>query len=599
MKHLTEKLKLLPKRPGVYLYKDKEGTIIYVGKAKNLFNRVHSYLSPSDTKTLMLTRKIADIEYFVTNNETEALLLENNLIKKHTPRYNIKLKDNKSYPLIKITTENLPRITKCREKNNRRDKYFGPFVNMEQVDMLLDFFKKVLKIRSCNKKFSPPYKNTPCLNYHIKLCNAPCAGYISEENYEMDIKRAAKILSGDYKAVKLELHSRMIDYAEKELFEQAAGIRDSIRILEQLEDKQYIFSHTQSENSDFIGIYSEKNISSIALIQLRGGLVTEKYNYLLKNVVTPETLLTDFLTSYYLDGGNLPSKIFIPGQNNEENENELIEDAIVQKYEKKVRFKLASTKKERTLAKLASENAEIFLQEKQYHLEKIHHLRELKRHLDLPVLPRIIECFDVATLDGKFNTAAMVSFLDGKPNKKEYRQFNIEGEGHPDDYAMMEEVIARRYQRLKNEKKKMPDLIVVDGGKGQVSSARGMLELLDLDIPLIGLAKKEEHIFIPGKKKPLVLDKRSHALKLLQHVRDESHRFSNTRLRRRYKNASLNTALQKINGIGPKRINILFKHFKSVKAVKAAPEETLANIEGIGEDLAKKIYDYFHPGKTE
>lgn len=591
MKKDNDLLKQIPKLPGVYTYKNKDNEIIYIGKASNLSNRIKSYFNRNnDIKTKTLVRKIEKIEYFVTNNELEALLLENNLIKQFKPKYNIKLKDSKSFPFIKIIKENLPRIILTRENKNNFDEYYGPFVDLQSIRIVLSIFRKYLKIRSCKKKFKPPYKYKPCLNYHIGRCFAPCAGLISDIEYEKNVNTARSILKGKTKELINELTKSMTEYSVNMEYEKAALLRDQINSIKELEKKQ-LMEGDSKDNSDYIGLYTDFKTASISLLRQRDGKILNKENFIVTNFLDYSTVLSDFLGAYYLNNiTEFPKNIFIQ----EEIENkELLINAINKKFNVSVSIRLPKEEKEKRITLLSKENAEIYFEEKNYKLEKIHHLRELKRVLNLDKLPRRIECFDIATLNGKFSTAAMVSFYDGKPDKKEYRQFNIEGEGHPDDYAMMEEVIARRYQKLKNEKLQFPDLIVVDGGKGQVTSASNSLSILDIDIPVIGLAKKEEYIFLQNSKNPLILSRDSIALKLLQAIRDESHRFSNIRLNKRYKNKNLETALAKIEGVGEKRINLLLKKFKSIDGIKKAPLEQLCEVESIGEDIANKIINYF------
>ncbi|OHD09838.1 MAG: excinuclease ABC subunit C [Spirochaetes bacterium GWD1_27_9] len=591
MNNLQEILSQIPKLSGVYTYKDVNNNIIYIGKAKNLFNRVHSYFNKNtDLKTRTLVKKIDKIEYFVTNNEIEALLLENNLIKQFQPKYNIRLKDSKSFPLIKITKENLPRIVMCREKTNKKDEYFGPYIDSYKIKTILTIFKKYLKIRGCRKKFKSPYNYKPCLNYYIKRCYAPCASFITEEEYLKTIDIAKNILKGNTKPIIEMLTQKMWEHSQNERYERAAETRDQIKSISELETKQFV-EMVNGDNSDFIGIFSDFNMASISLIKQRQGKIIGKENFILTNIIDYSTVLPDFLNAYYLNITEFPKHIFIPEKIDDA---KILKDAINQKFNITVHIDFPQSPKDKKILQLSKQNAEIYFEEKQYKLDKIHSLRELKKVLNLTTLPRKIECFDIATLSGKFNTASMVTFTDGKPNKAEYRQFNIEGQGHPDDYLMMEEVIARRYQKLKNEKLPFPDLIVVDGGKGQVSSALNSLSVLDIDIPLIGLAKKFEHIFLPHKKSPLILPKESLALKLLQAIRDEAHRFSNIRLSKRYKNKTLQTKLLEIEGIGEKKATLLIKKFKSLKNIEIATIEEIAKVETIGENLAKKIYNFFH-----
>jgi excinuclease ABC subunit C len=586
MKNLEKILGQIPKLCGVYLFKDSQTNIIYIGKALNLFNRVNSYFNKNnDIKTQALVKKIKNIEYFVTNNEIEALLLENNLIKQHQPKYNIQLKDSKSFPFLKITSENLPRIIKCREKINPDDEYYGPFVNMAILNFLQKIFVDIFKIRSCKKIFKPPYNYTPCLIYHIEKCLAPCAGYITEEEYLRNINMAREILKGNIKKIISLLKEKMNEHSQNLEFEKAAKIRDELKILEEYDTMQFIDTASQ-DDADYIGIFSDFNNACVSIISERRGKIINKRNFIITHIVDYTSLLNDFLSTYYLDNTDMPFNIFIQ---EEINDARLIEYAVKEKFNTNIKIKTPVSIKEKKLVKLAKENAEIYFEEKQYKLENIHTLRELKKELNLKKLPRVIEGFDIATLDGKHNTASMVSFIDGNPNRAGYRQFNITDQEHPNDYAMIEEVIARRYQRLKNEKRQMPDLILVDGGKGQVSAAKKILEILGLDIDLIGLAKKNEYIFLKDAKNPVILNKGSMSLKLLQKIRDESHRFSNTRLNRRYVKKTTETRLSQIKGLGKKRINMLLKKFGSTKGIANASVDDIASIGMIGNELAIKI----------
>ncbi|HPY88597.1 MAG TPA: excinuclease ABC subunit UvrC [Spirochaetota bacterium] len=581
----------LPQYPGVYLFKDAGGKIIYVGKAKNLFKRVRSYfLGVKDAKTGALQKKISDIEYFVTNGEAEALILENNLIKENMPRYNIRLKDSKSYPMIKIVKEKYPRILKCREKNNRNDEYYGPFVDNNKISILMDFFKKNLKLRLCSRKLSSGSRAVPCLNYHIKRCLAPCASKITEEEYNDNIRLARDILKGDISGAVSALRREMEENSAKFNYEKAAEIRDKIIILENIEEKQLV-ELSNPDNNDYVGYYTDFNAAAFSVIKQREGKIIGKENFIVSNVMDFTVVLEDFLKSYYLNIAELPEKIFIQ---TEIEEVKPLYEALLKKFNKSVSILVPSTLADKNLTRLSIKNAEILFQEKQYKIDKIHILREVQKALKLNKLPRTIECFDIATLNGKFNTASLVSLVDGKPNKSGYRQFNVEGEGYPDDYAMMIEVVGRRYQRLKNEGLPLPDLIVVDGGKGQVKSAKTALDILDIQIPLIGLAKKNEEIFFPNTGKSLILPRDSKALKIIQLARDEAHRFSNTRLSGRYRKSALATELLKIKGVGDKKSTALLKKFKSLKRIKAAEVEEIASIKEIGSSLAKKIYDYLH-----
>ncbi|MBP5450417.1 MAG: excinuclease ABC subunit UvrC [Spirochaetales bacterium] len=586
----NELLKNIPTNPGVYMHKDKDGNVIYVGKAKNLINRVSQYFMPGrDVKTRALVRNIASIDFIVTNSEVEALILENNLIKKYQPHYNILLKDAKTFPMIKITDEAFPRIIKCREKNNQKDEYFGPFVNVRRAQTLLNLIGKLCRIRRCHRTLQPPYNRTPCLNYHIKRCSGPCAGRITEEDYRKNIESARKFLKGDIDSLIADLTKQMMDLSEKMQYEQAAAIRDQIKIISEYEDHQ-VMSVDKSADCDFVGYYCDYDTVSFSVIQQRGGQILGKDSFFVEKFIDWTTVLTEFLKSYYLNIDILPKYIYIQDM---PEECDIIAEALSEKCGHNVVIRKPNAIADKRILRLAIENAEMYYQERQYKIDKINDLRELKRDLNLPRLPRIIECFDIATLNGKYNTAALVQLLDGRPNKSEYRQLNVEGEGHPDDYAMMEEVVGRRYQRQKNEKRPLPDLIVVDGGKGQISSAKRILELLDLgDIPLVGLAEKNEEIFFPNKSRPLILSRDSKSLRLLQLARDEAHRFSNTRSGLRHRRDTLRTALSEIKGIGPKKIAVLYEKYKSIKKMKSASVEEIAGVPGFNKELAEKVAEF-------
>jgi len=592
-KGILEKINI-PELPGVYIFKDSSDEIIYIGKAKNLSKRVSSYFNNSekDRKTLMLVRKIHNIEYFITENEVEALLLENNLIKQYQPKYNIRLKDAKTFPMIKITKENLPRVVKCREKNNNINEYFGPYANVKEVNTLLTIFKKVFKIRSCNKKFKPPYNFTPCLYYHIKICDAPCASKITEEEYNKNISMVREILKGNIESVVNILTEKMLSFSENLMFEHAAIIRDQINLIKSINSFSTVHSNDNDCN-DYIGLYNDYNYAAISVVKKKEGKVIGKESFILSNFMEEDRILENFISTYYLNLSEFPANIYIQ-KNIDDDEKEMIKNAIEKKYNFKVNIDMPANNLDKKLLRLAIENAEIYFEERLHRLETLDSLKELQKVLALEKIPKTIECIDIATLDGKFNTASLVSLKDGKPDKKNYRQFNIKGKGHPDDYSMMKEVIERRYKRLKEENKDMPDLIIVDGGPGQVAVSKEILDKLGLDIPLIGIAKKEETIFFPDKREPLKLPAKSKALKIVQLARDEAHRFSNSRFKNRYKNSLLQTELSKIEGIGKKRINILLKEFKSIENIKNASIEEISNIKDIGYHLAKKIYDYFH-----
>lgn len=588
---LKSLLKQLPKAPGVYQYKNKDNQIIYIGKAKNLYNRVNSYFrGRKDTKTKALVKKIEHIEYFLTNNETEALILENNLIKQHSPRYNIALKDSKSYPYIKITNENLPRIYKSRELVNKSGIFFGPFVSSETVDTIILILNKTLKLRKCRKKFSPPYNKQPCLNYHIGLCSAPCSSLISESEYLIKIRTAIEYLKGNTSEIINVLTDEMQKLSRDMKFEKAALIRDQITQIKSIKNEQFMESNN-SENYDYIGFCTEFDAVAVSIIIVRSGKVADKKSYIFSNIIDNSTIISDFIIRYYLNTEFIPEKVFML---EDFDEVKSLTSIIKNRFNVNIKFEKPAAVKDKRLTKLSIDNAAIFYEEKKLKLDKIHHLRDLKKILNLSKIPRRIECIDIATLDGKYNTAAISVFIDGEPDRTLYRQYNIAGEGHPDDYNMMREVVSRRYQKMIVKNEIFPDLIVIDGGKGQLSAVTEIFDILKIEASVIGIAKKEEEIFTVFSKKPIKLPRESFALKIIQAIRDESHRFSNTRLRKRYKNSTLTTELLKINGIGMKRSLLLIKTFKSLNKIKSLSIKELSNTEGIGADLAEKIYKYFH-----
>lgn len=597
MKKFADILRQIPKNPGIYMYRNSNDIVIYVGKAKNLFNRVNSYfIGKKDPKTAALVKQIAKIEFFVTENETEALILENNMIKKYMPRYNIMLKDSKSYPFIKVSSEPIPRIYKCREKISKNGTFFGPYVSSEQADNIILVLNRVLKLRKCRRALKAPFNRIPCLNYHMQLCSAPCASLISRKKYLYRIKTAKDFLSGNIDPLIKILAGEMKRCSVQLKFEKAAEIRDQIKQIRDIKPDQFMQENNSSENSDYVGIYQDGENAAVSIISVRNGMVNDKKNFLFTKLLPETEFISDFFNLYYLNEMFLPSTVYY---RDEVLDKKIFYDAIEKKRGCKIAIEKPSIQKDRRLTKLAIDNAEIFYEEKKLKLEKIHHLRELKKILHMDKIPRKIECFDIATLNGKFNTAAMSVFIDGVPERSLYRQFNVEGEGHPDDYAMMKEIMARRYQRLQIEKQDFPDLILLDGGKGQLNAAAEIIDLLGIDISMAAIAGNEELIFIRDKKEPIVLPRSSYALKIIQHLRDEAHRFSNTRLAVRYKNDSLKTQLENVPGIGKAKAKFLLETYGSVEKIKTIPQEELANLPRIGARLAENLYRFFHQCNRE
>jgi excinuclease ABC subunit C len=587
---VKEQVSRLPRQPGVYIFKSKEKKVLYVGKARILINRVRSYFSPKhDRRLKALVASIHTIDYIATENEVEALILENNLIKQFNPRYNIKLKDAKSYPMIKLTNEPFPRVFRCREKKNNRDEYFGPFVSMRTVSQLMKIFKQVLQLCTCKQPVRPDNPTSPCLLHHIGMCSAPCAGLISEEDYGRQVQAAREILKGNSSSVKTLLKQKMEDFSEKMLYEDAARIRDQISVLD-----EYVLQSievNEKGSADFIGIFSSNPWNAISLVRQREGKVVGKEAFLVKSTLPDEDILHSFCQAWYLGNHEKPAVIYV---DRDSDSFELLTAAIEQRTGHTVKIEKPWFKSDKSILKLANDNAELHYEEKRLKLAKIHSLREVKKALHLNRLPRRIEGFDVATLDGKFNTAALVCFTDGKPDKQEYRQFNIPNQEHPDDYDMMKTVLRRRYKKRLEDNSQLPDLVLIDGGRGQVAVAAAVFNELGLDVPIAGLAKKEERLVLPGKGRGILLPHTSPALQLLVAVRDEAHRFSNSRLKRRVSGSYLKTSLRDIPGVGKERVSLLIKRFKSVKRLKEATMEEISTVEGIGVALAETIYHHLH-----
>lgn len=522
-------LEYAPQSPGVYIMRNS-GKVIYVGKAKNLFRRVSSYFSgDKDIKTTHLVSKIEDIEYIITKTEYEALVLENNLIKKYMPKYNINLKDGKTYPVIKITNEPFPAVYKTRYIYEDGASYFGPFPSVEVLETYLELIKKKFPLRKCKGLLKP--RKTPCLYYHIGACLAPCCGKADKKEYSGYIRKVKTLLAGNTKTLVLELTKQMHEYARNREYEKAAEIRDFIMAVNELVTEQKV-QDFNLESRDYIASESDGIYTAFVVLQMRGGKLSGKSVYI-SEVASAEEAATQFFIQYYSNFKNvsmglsaLPAEIFT---------NVMPETEHIRQYFADMSFPdipIALPEKERDTAivNMASENCRMELYKKNRALNLQTALEELKKILRLPQVPRRIEGFDISHTQGTATVASMVSFFNGKPDKSQYRTFHIKTleSGMIDDYQSMREVIARRYSRVQNDKLPEPDLILVDGGKGQLNVAVHILKALDMShIPVAGLAEKNEEIYLPGEKDPIVLPRTSEALKILQNVRDESHRFAN------------------------------------------------------------------------
>ena len=587
-------LKTIPTDPGVYRYYDDKGEIIYVGKAKNLKRRVSSYFNKQQQsgKVKVLVSRIADIKFTVVNNEMEALLLENNFIKQYKPRYNILLKDDKTYPWICVKNERFPRVFLTRKKVNDGSIYFGPYPSVMTAKTLLEMLRQLYPIRNCKLILKEEHiyngHYRPCLEYHIGNCKAPCDGSISEEDYRQMILNVKKVIKGNIKEVLTDMKAQMMDHASRLEFEQAQVIKDKYDLLENYHAKSVVcsnsifdievFSYEDAENSFYVNYMkivegaiiqshsfeikrkldeSPEELMSMAIVEIRQMM----YSNNIKEIIVPIEL------DIKLDG----VKFTVP-QRGEKLD-------ILQLSQRNAKQHRIETEKLRTLV------------DPERHTKRI--LNQMKDDLNLPVLPEVIECFDNSNFQGDYAVAAMTQFVNARPNKSGYRHFNIKTVEGPNDFASMEEIIYRRYRRLLDEEQRLPDLIVVDGGKGQLSSAVKILQQLGLfgKISIIGIAEKLEEIYFPGDSIPLYIDKRSETLKVIQHIRDEAHRFGITHHRKKFEKGFIHSELNDIKGIGKQTAEKLMLELKSVKNIKEANLETLEKI--IGKAKAKIVKEYF------
>ena len=591
---LELQLKTLPSEPGVYRYYDKKGEILYVGKAKNLKNRVLSYFNKSQIgyKTRMMVSKIVRLETTVVNSEYDALLLENNLIKEYQPFYNILLKDDKSYPWICIKKEPFPRIFLTRNVIKDGSEYYGPYAKVKQAKTLIEVIKNIYKLRTCSLNLAPEKikegKYKVCLEYHIKNCSGPCEGLESEEEYAQKLNAIRGIIKGEFKAAREYLEAEMYNYAAKLEFENAQQSKEKLQILENYQTHTTIVS-SNINDVDVFGIISDEAAAYVNYFKIKNGSIIQSYTTEIKKMLdeTDEEILEEALIEIRNKFNSTSTEIFLPFHLN-----------IEIPHVKLIVPKLGDKKR---IVELSEKNAMEYRVEKlkqvqivdpERHTNRI--MAEMKKLLRLPEEPRHIEGFDNSNIQGTNPVSACVVFKDGKPSKADYRIFHVKTVEGPNDFATMEEVIYRRYSRLLDEGEPLPQLILIDGGKGQLSSAVKSLKLLGLygKISIIGIAKRLEEIFFPEDPVPLYLDKKSETLKVLQRVRDESHRFGVKHHRTRRKNSTIKSELEEIPGVGEKTIQQLLSKLKSVKRIKEASLETLEEI--LGKSKAKAVWEHFN-----
>ena len=585
-------IQTLPDAPGVYQFYDKQGKILYVGKAKNLKKRVSSYFTKTHEygKTRVMVKKITEIKHIVVETETDALLLENNLIKKHQPRYNVMLKDDKSYPWICIKNERFPRVFSTRRVIKDGSEYFGPYTSMKTVKTLLDLIKGLYHIRTCKYDLSETKveagKYKVCLEFHLGNCNGPCEGLETEQSYHSNIDAIRDILKGNFKNSLQNFKQQMYQYAENMQFEAAQKVKEKLDILVNYQAKSTVVNPKIS-NVDVFSIVSDESYAYINFLQLSYGSIIRSHTLELKKKLdeTDEDLLQLGITEIRQRFHSKSKELYVPFPV------ELGEDVKITVPKLGDKKHILDLSKRNAMYYRMEQLKQVKIVDPDRHTNRI--MAQMKSDLRLSVEPRHIECFDNSNIQGTNSVAACVVFKNGKPSKNDYRHFNIKTVEGPNDFASMEEVVYRRYKRLLDEDEALPQLIVVDGGKGQLSSAVKSLEALNLrgKIAIIGIAKRLEEIFYPNDSIPLYLDKKSESLKIIQQLRNEAHRFGIEHHRNKRSKSALNSQLQEINGIGDQTITELMKKFKSVKRISEASEEDLAAV--VGASRASKIKEFY------
>lgn len=616
--NIEEELKKLPQKPGVYIMHDKHDTIIYVGKAINLKNRVRQYFQSSRNLTPKIQQMVSNIQYFeyiITDSELEALVLECNLIKEHRPKYNTMLKDDKNYPYIKVTiNEAYPRVQFARQRGKDKAKYFGPYTSSKSIKDTIELMRKIYFIRTCNRNLPKDIgKERPCLYYQIKQCKAPCQGYISEKEYKESINQVLEFLNGNYAPIIKELEQKMMEASEQLEFESAAEYRDLLNSVKQITQKQKITSNEQDDR-DIVALATAGDEAVVQVFFIRNGKLIGREHFYLTGVnhETKSSIMTSFIKQFYAGTSYIPRELIL-GEAIEEQQ--IIEEWLTSKRSQKVYIRVPVKGEKEKLVELARKNASLVLQQdtekiKREEAKTIGALSELGQILDIPGLFRI-EAFDISNISGFESVGSMVVYENGKPKRNDYRKFKIKWVKGPDDYASMEEVLTRRFTHgLREEqelKEKMldeeygsfnryPDLILMDGGKGQVNIALKVLNELHLNIAVCGMVKDDNHrtrgLYFNNQEIPI--DKNSEVFKLITRIQDETHRFAIEYHRQLRSKSQVHSVLDDIEGIGDKRRRALMKHFQSLNEIKAATEEELAQVENMNKRSAKQVYEFFH-----
>ena len=598
---VKETLAILPNKPGVYRYYDKDGTLIYVGKAKNLKRRVSSYFNKEQTgKTRVLVSKIADIQFIVVESESEALLLENNLIKQYKPRYNIMLKDDKTYPWICIKNEPYPRIFLTRRKLNDGSDYFGPYASVRTAHVLLDLLGQVYPLRSCKTTLTEANiakgKYRVCLDYHIHKCLGPCQGYITKDDYRQMVAEAKEIIKGNLQGVLKQMKAQMMDHASRMEFEEAQVIKEKYDLLENYRSRSTVVS-TTIHNVDVFSFVDAETLFYVNYMRVAEGAVVQSHTVEIKRRLdeSAEELLSLAVTELRQQFESTSKEVVLPLKLDFDLGD--VEITVPQRGDK---AKLLELSRRNAVQYKMDIEKQRTLVDPERHQKRV--LGTLKEMLHLPVLPVVIESFDNSNFQGDYPVAAMVQFVNGKPNKNAYRHFNIKTVEGPDDYASMKEVVRRRYSRLLEEEKPLPDLIITDGGKGQMEVVREVIEdELQIEIAIAGLVKDDRHrtreLLFGFPPRVVGIKPDSDVFRLMTQIQDEVHRFAITHHRKKFEKGFMHSELSEIKGIGKATAEKLLLELKSVKAIKEAPLESLASL--IGQSKAQLVYDHFHPVITE
>ncbi len=575
------------------MWRNSQGTVIYVGKAKNLKNRLSSYFAGNkDIKTRLLVSHAQSIEYITTANEYEAFLLENNLIKKYTPRYNIDLKDGKSYPVIRITKEEFPRLFKTRYVIQDGSTYYGPFPDVAALDSFIDALYRIYPIRLC-KKFKK--RNAPCMYYHIGRCKAPCCEKISKESYSEFFGEIYELLEGKGDNTIEKITMEMKNAAKQMNFEKAARLRDGLAALNKLQNQNVVEDFSQ-EDRDYIAHYREGELVSFTVLKIRGGKMQGRDNYRVTSLNEDNELLPEFMNAYYTDASDIPPSIYVTTQEGLDFITRWVKETFdIETNIILVTDSIENAPRHKAAIEMTIQNAKEDIIRRLRERGDTPAMQELKEILNLPSLPVRIEGFDIAHIGGRLPVASLISFYNGNPDKKNYRYFRLKTtDGIIDDFNSMREATSRRYSRLLNEGAELPDLIMIDGGIGQVNAVDGVLKSLGLNIPIVGLAKRDEELYVPHNPNPILVPKRSDGLRLLQRVRDETHRFATTQNQKLRTKFNTQNLFKDITGVGEKRAAVLLKKYVTLEDLCAAAVSEVSELLKIDEELAKTILTEAH-----